>query len=124
NNLFRPGDKAEIVVTNKSGKDIYIELIVSNPEGKIHLLAPHTTVVKAGQAYRWGPFPVGQGLGKEQITLFASDAIFPAGELLQGKDVTDRFVHPFYALDRHGKQIGPRFDPGRMLKKTIDIETR
>jgi hypothetical protein len=36
----------------------------------------------------------------------------------------DRVVHPFSDLRRNGKRPGLAFDPARMVKKTIDIETR
>jgi serine/threonine-protein kinase len=123
-NVFEPGEQLEIVVTNKSGKDIHIELVGTSAKGKKVLLAPHTTVVKAGQRYRWGPIKIQSGLGKEQVTVFACDTVFPAGELLRGQDVADRFVHPFYKLERTGKRFGLQFDPARMVKKTIEFETR
>ena len=78
-------------------------------------------MLKAGESFRFpseGAIRIQGGLGKEQITVFASDAAFPAGELLRGKDAVDRVVHP----DDDGHHRG--YDPARILKKTIQIETR
>ncbi|MGZ3337669.1 MAG: hypothetical protein ACXVBV_20315, partial [Isosphaeraceae bacterium] len=76
------------------------------------------TRVRAGQQYRFPPegaIKVRGGLGKEWITVFASTTEFPPGELLRGQDVVDRVVHRFQAAaDRDT----------RILKKTIEVETR
>ena len=63
-------------------------------------------------------------MGKEQITLFASDAEFPAGVILRGKDVTDRLVHAFQTLERRGDRTVVVGDPARVVKRTLEIETR
>ena len=123
NNIFAPGDTMAITVTNTSGKDVYIELFGSSARGrKVILGKPSTTygAVKAGQSFRFpaeGSIRIKENLGKEQITVFASDVAFLPGVLLHGEDVVDRVVHPFAAA-------GLDFDPARVLKKTIEIETR
>ena len=63
-------------------------------------------------------------LGKEQITLLASDREFPAGELLRGKGVTDRVVHRFYFPHRKDGRATLNDDAARMVKKTLEIETK
>jgi serine/threonine-protein kinase len=126
-NVFAPGDELVIFVTNKSNKDLYIELVGTSAGGQKVILPLETNVVKAGQKYRFpatGGLRIQAGLGQEQITLFASETAFPPGELLRGQGVADRVVHPFYDLRRDGKRLGLGFDPARMVKKTIDIETR
>jgi hypothetical protein len=84
-------------------------------------------VVRAGQTYRYparGGIKVRGGLGKEQVTLLASPGPFPEGEVLRGRWVTDRVVHPFYAVDLRDKRPKVLYDPGVMVKKTIEIETK
>ncbi len=118
NNVFAPGETMVINVANPSSKDLFIELIGTSARGQKAILAPSTTVVKAGESFRFPPkgeIKIRGNLGKEQITVFASDAAFPPGVLLHGTNLVDRVVHAF---DSNG------FDPARVLKKTIEIETR
>ena len=120
NNVFAPGDELVIVAANSSQKDYNIEMIGTSAQGRKVILAPSTTVVRAGEKFRFpetGAITVQAGQGKEQITVFASDVPFPPGELLRGGDVVDRVVHRFD--DSRGK-----FDPARMIKKTIEVETQ
>lgn len=127
NNVFTPGDELTIFVTNRSAKDLHIELIGSSATGRKVILAPATTTVKPGQQFRFPPtgsLKVQGGLGKETITLYASDADLPAGEFLRGTGVVDRVVHDFYKLDDSRGQFRLRSDPARVVKKTIEIETR
>jgi serine/threonine-protein kinase len=123
NNVFAPGDELEVLVVNRAAKDVYIELVGTSVRGHKVVLAPAGTVVRAGTTYRWGPFKVQPRLGKEQVTVYASDADFPAGFLLRGEGITDRFVHLFYRYGR-GKRATLDNDPSRLLKKTIEFETR
>jgi serine/threonine-protein kinase len=58
------------------------------------------------------------------VTVFASDQEFPAGEVIRGKDVADRVVHRFYTLDQEAGRIRVQADPVRIVKRTIEIETR
>ena len=127
NNLFAPGDDLTITVANKSNKDLHIELIGTSAKGRKVLLAPAVTLVKAGAEFRFpseGAIKIQPSLGKESITLFACDVPFPAGELLRGKNLADRVVHPFYALESKGGEFKLAFDPARIVKRTIEIDTR
>ena len=124
NNVFAPGDEMVITVTNTSSKALHIELIGTDARGRKVILTPSGTVVEPGQSYRYpaeGAIRIRDRLGKEQVTVFASDVTFPAGELLRGKDVADRVVH---RIDFERNCADRGFDPARMLKKTIEIETR
>ncbi len=58
------------------------------------------------------------------LTDFAATDAFESGVLLRGKDVVDRVVHPFFALNRDDGSVKAGFDPGKLIKKTIAIETR
>jgi len=127
NNVFEPGEELVILVTNKSHQDIHMELIGSSSRGKKVVLTPAVTVVKPGEQYRYpseGAIKIQKGLGREEITLFASFNAFPPGVLLRGKGVADRVVHSFYKLQRDGRQLRVGFDPAEMIKKTIEIETK
>ena len=127
NNSFEPGDELVLSVVNHSDKDLHIELTASSTQGKKTILTPRPVLLRAGQEYRFpeeGAIRIQPRLGREQITLFASDAVFPAGELLRGQGVVDRIVHPFYQLRRVGPRIELTFDPARVVKKTLVIETR
>lgn len=123
NNVFAPGDEMEVQVINRGSKDVHIEVVGTSVRGRKVVLTPANTVVKAGETFRWGPFKIQPRLGKEIVTLFAAESQFPAGVLLRGDGVTDRFVHPIYQPGR-GKQAGLEYDPSLLLKKTIEIETR
>jgi mono/diheme cytochrome c family protein len=126
-NVFAPGDELVLTVTNKSRSDLYIELIGTSEKGEKVILAPATTVVKGGQAFRFpenGGLKVQKGAEKEQITLFACDQAFPAGEVLRGYGTTDRFFHNFYRLRVVGGRPQLEFEPTKMLKRTLEIETK
>jgi hypothetical protein len=44
--------------------------------------------------------------------------------VLRGKDVSDRFVHRFQSLEKRDGRTIVAGDPGRIVKQTLDIETR
>jgi len=128
NNSFEVGDQMSFVVTNKSAKNLFVELVATSITGrKVVVMTP--TLLKAGQELRFPPagqaIEVRGQLGKEHYTLFASEQKFPAGQVLRGKDVTDRIIHPFYDLRRESTgRIEPVFDPTTLVKKTLEIETK
>jgi serine/threonine-protein kinase len=127
NDVFAPGDELVVFVKNKSKTDLYIELIGTSAKFEKVILAPATTVLKAGAEFRFpesGSLKVQGGLGREQITLLASEQPFPAGQLLRGAGAADRVVHTFYKLEHRSKQFVIDFNPAKMVKKTIEIETR
>jgi hypothetical protein len=49
-NVFAPEDELVIFVTNKSGKDLYIELVGANAGGQKVIPPLETNVVKAGRS--------------------------------------------------------------------------
>ncbi len=126
-NVFEPGEEMAIYVNNRSGKDIYIELIGTSARGEKVILPLNMNRIAAGQEYRYPPtggLKIRSGVGKEEITLFASDVEMPAGQLVRGQSMGDRVYHAFYDLPPSGKRAARRFDAWRLMKKTIDIETR
>ena len=126
-NVFAPGDELVLTVTNKSRSDLYIELVGTSEKGEKVILAPATSIVKAGQAFRFpetGGIRVQKGVGKEQVTLYACDQAFPAGEVFRGYGTTDRFFHRFYRLKVIGGRPQLEFDPTKMVKRTLELETK
>ena len=128
NNVFEPGDQLVVSVTNRSEKTLHIELIGTSTQGKKVILTQNGLTLAAGGTFR---FPesgksihIRGGLGKEQITLFASDQPLPQGILLRGKDVTDRVMHKFQRLLRQDGRVVIVGDTHRVVKKSLEIETR
>jgi hypothetical protein len=118
--------KDEMVVFVKPSKDVHIEVIATGTRGSKTVLVPATTKVKAGEQFRFPPegkkVVVPAVTGQQQITVFASEAAFPTGELLRGSGVTDRVVHAF-PVRANGKQGEVQFapDPVKTVKKTITV---
>jgi serine/threonine-protein kinase len=128
-NVFEPGDTMTITVTNKSDKTLFVELVGTSAKGKKVLLVNAKTKLEPGKSLQFPaadkpPITIRGGLGKEQITLFASDVEFPGGQILRGKDVTDRFVHTFQTLEKKDGRTVVAGDPARVVKRTLEIETR
>jgi serine/threonine-protein kinase len=123
-NLFAAKD--ELVVFVKPSKDVHIEVIATGTRGHKTILVPASTKVKAGEEFRFPPegkkVVVPSVTGQEEITVFASEAPFPTGELLRGNGVTDRVVHAF-PVKANGKQAEVQFapDPAKTVKKTITV---
>ena len=127
NNVFAPGDEAQIFVTNRSTQDLFIELIGTSPEGEKTILAPSKTQLKAGAKFQFpekGGLKVQPGVGRESVTLFASTKEFPAGKLMRGKRVIDRVVHGFDQTEKDGAQLRPKFDTTKIVKRTVEIEVK
>ena len=104
-----------------------VELIGTSTHGKKVILVPATTTLTSGQQFRFpktGSIKIQPSLGREHLTLFAASDSFEPGVLLRGKDVVDRVVHPFFALHRDDGSVKAGFDAGKLIKKTIAIETR
>jgi serine/threonine-protein kinase len=127
NNQFEPGDELVVQVKNNFGRPIYVELIGTSTRGKKTILAPATTIVKPGETYRYPPnggLKIRGDLGKEQVTLFACDEPFSPGVLLRGDRLTDRVVHSFYRYERLNGRLKLMDLPARLIKRTIEIETK
>ncbi|HEX3147930.1 MAG TPA: c-type cytochrome domain-containing protein [Gemmataceae bacterium] len=124
NNLFESGDELMVSVANKSAKPIHIELVGTSNRGRKVLLTSKPVVIKPGETFKLDPIAVKAGIGREQITLFASPDPLPPAELLRGNGVTDRVVHRFYKLTTESGRIRLVADAAAVVKKTIDIETR
>lgn len=120
-----------IVVSNNSEKPVNIELVLTSARGEISVLGPYR-LFKPGEKKEYGPYRVQPGLGKELITIYASDAPFPPGEVVgirynqyKGGVVSDRFVHHLYKFQDQGGRPKLMYEGyPRIVKKTIEVETR
>jgi serine/threonine-protein kinase len=127
NNIFSPNDELVVFVTNRSNSDVNVELIGTSALGRKVILLPSSTVLSPGQQFRFpktGTIKIQPALGRELLTVFASTEAFEPGVILRGKDIADRIVHPFFALNRNDGTVKPGFDAGKFTKRTIAIETR
>jgi mono/diheme cytochrome c family protein len=132
--VFKPGENLELTITNKSSKQLFIEVVFTDDSGvRGVLLAPEALAANTPKVIRQA---IKAGAGKSQVTLFASDKQFDAAQLLRvtkdrlarGEDVFDRLVHKsFYKFDFDSAKntLKLSFDPGQQLfKKTLDVETQ
>ena len=126
NNIFAPGDELAIHIENKGGESIFFELLGRSSAGEVASLVPAGTILQAGQTLRFpetGFLKVKAALGSEDIILYAGKTDFPAAQILRGKNIADRIVHPLYTLTRdQGLQV--ENDARAMIKRTLTIETR
>lgn len=127
NNVFAPGDDLAVVVENRSKSDVFIELFGTSAQGETVVIVPAGTRLESGKELRFpktGTLKVRPVLGRELITLFASAAEFPAGQIIRAEHMADRVVHPFYSLHTTERGTEPRLDARKVLKRTLEIETR
>lgn len=127
NNLFSPGDDLFIQVKNESDAMVYVELIGTGTLDEKVVLVPAGKSLAPGATVRFpenGSLKVKSALGDEKITLYASLAKFPAGQILRAKNIADRYVHPFYKLDMNGQRAEIKHLATHLQKQTITIQTR
>jgi serine/threonine-protein kinase len=125
---YASGDEVSIKVVSKYEKPLYIELVGTSADGKQVILTKYGTKVGPNDTYQLQPFKVKPGVGKEHITMYACDQPLPEGKLVRTQYGYDRVIHDFYPLQDYsratGKSARPRFNPGRLVKRTIEIETK
>jgi hypothetical protein len=140
------GQRFVIEVSNDGDKDIYFELIRDaptkpngQPEERRRFPAVSLTPLGPRKQFRYpadlkeGPNPkksltINLPTVPSQYVLYASDAKFPDGVWLMRKnpgddDVGERVVHPFYGWSAE-KGVEVAFDPARVFKKTLVVQTR
>jgi serine/threonine-protein kinase len=128
-NVFRAGDRPEVIITNRSTGPIFVELVGTGARGNKHLLAVYTVPAGSEKTYRWKQ-PLKGTSGKNLVTLFAGARKFETGETLRmtvRKDeaVRERFVHlQFYRLKRGPRGFEVEYDPADVVKKTLAIITK
>jgi serine/threonine-protein kinase len=137
-------DFLRVDVTNPSkDKPLYFELIGAKLDGRRAVHVP-VTRLDAGKTFHYPPdlipdkkfLNMNLPAGTEQYILYASDKEFDGGVVLVRPKVArtdpsdhpvvtpfERVVHPFYALAPDRKSVVVRFDPARLVKRTIDVTT-
>jgi hypothetical protein len=118
-----------------SNKDVTIELtytekgntILVGPK-KIYLVLAGQPLILSGKGGKgFSVLPTFQG--KEMQETFALYACpteatvggnYPAGKLIEGKKIADRFVHPLYQLTEKGEGVQVA-DAARMVKITVPV---
>jgi mono/diheme cytochrome c family protein len=127
NNVFAPGDDLVIFIENQGKGDLFVEVIGTGTRGERVVLVPAGEKVAAGSTFRFpkqGAIKVQASLGKEHITVYASETPFEAGRILRARGIDDRVVHRLYELDGEDGRTRVRFDAKALVKRTIDLETR
>jgi hypothetical protein len=125
---FKTGERFTIYI--RPDRRIFFDLIYTAADGKCAVIDPGTHfLIDADQEKKLSPANVegyritGEATGKEYLTIFASEKDFPrGGSLLRTTLLYDRVIHPFYTLP--GTATDSEFDPAKIVKKTIVLETR
>ena len=129
-NIFSPGETARITIENRTGIDLFIEIIGTSVHGKIVRITEGVVPLADGAQLNHPSdegYIVQSQLGSERVTVFASPTRFRPGQLLTAKNsathVADRFVHDWYRFNP--TQSPPiRGGEGGVIKKTLEIQTR
>jgi hypothetical protein len=126
--VFVPGDKLIIRLTNRGTRPLYHQFVFSYMNGTKFILREREPL-GPGKEYRFpgaaaNPSEIEitkEALGRDQVSVFAAEERLPDGVVLHGEvGVSDRVLHGFYLPPMDGKP----FDASRVVKKTIEIETR
>lgn len=126
--FFAAGDVIEIKVHNDTGRDVVVEGYVHTHQGRKFLL--NRLSVPAGGRMTLDKDTIDPTPGKEDLVFYASDGAFPEGIVLtsgknardRGEVVADRIIHQLHEID--GTRVKMKYDPGRIVKRTFEIETR
>jgi mono/diheme cytochrome c family protein len=124
---FKVGERMIFFV--RPSKRVYIEIVWTAADGQCQVPDLGTQyLIDANQDKRitdskGNGYRLAQGVtGKEYLTIFASEQDQPHGRLLKTKLLNDRVFHAFYPLP--GVKPESECDPSKIVKKTIEIETR
>jgi hypothetical protein len=122
-NIFAPGDKLEVKITNHTQDIIHVEMVYTSAKGEVFLVTPITQVAPGKSITLPANFDmtIQDDLGTDFVTVFASETKFPPGEWLRGPKVADRVVHPFYRLNRAGTGFDSLLDSSGLFRKTVPI---
>lgn len=132
NALFEVGDKMRVFVDNKSSGPIHVDLFGVSADGKAVRLGEASTTVAAGESLQFppaddDPIEIVGGLGREVITLFASESPLPSSTIFRGGNVADRIVHRAYVLEPASDELATPAvvsDATDIVKKSLVIETK
>ena len=124
-NVLRVGEKASLIVENRSDRPAFIELVGTDADGLKVILTRPGISVGPRQAYTLD-LVVQPGQGRELVTLLASHTPLPPGRLLRGANVSDRVVHDFYRLTMNDGRARIEIDPAivGIVKRTILVDTK
>jgi mono/diheme cytochrome c family protein len=135
---FKGGDKLVIKIKNTSEVPLFVEVVGVGSKGERMALTADVCRIAAGGELSLPDdgsegYPTSATTGREFVTVYACDRQFEKGEALtfprseaeKGFGMAARFVHhQFYQLPEDGEHFRPAFDVGRMIKKTIELETQ
>jgi hypothetical protein len=123
--VFPNKGKLVVRLTNGGKKAVHFQFVFASEDGEKEVVKGKE-VLEPGKTYRFpaasdNPPSLELTPGRDRITVFASDDKLPEGVRLRGKNgVTDRVLHDFYPVP----PTGPPFDASRLVKKTVEIETK
>jgi serine/threonine-protein kinase len=130
--VFKRGEELKVFLL--TDKNVFVEVLRTDTDGKQTVLTAADTSVAAGLTadggarqvpLRGGQVKVSNKAGKEQITLLISDESFAAGEVLAGPNGTSRVIHRTSFEQENGRFILlPGLDPARTIKKTFTIDVK
>src|SRR5262249_12941672 len=144
-NSFVPGDRYYLRIKNdwKENKPVWIELVFTSQYGLkeptggwgVKRLAPGEEINFPARNAKEPYLELDETLGVDFYTLYFSDQPFAPGVLVQLRptnprddpkvdhpEVRDRFVHPFYQIDKD-KNVITNTDASRLAKRTVEVET-
>lgn len=117
--VLPPKGKLVVRLTNEGKKAVHFQLVFSSEDGS-KVSWGEQEALGPGKSYRF-PAVLEPTPGRDRLTVFASDEPLPRDVLLHGgKGVTDRVLHDFYPVPPAGRP----FDAGRLVKQTVEVETR
>lgn len=124
-NVLRVGEKASLIVENRSDRKVFIELVGTDADGLKVILTKPGLVIEPRQTHSI-ELVVQPGQGRELVTLLASPTPLPTGRLLRGKGVDDRVVHDFYRLSTTDGRPRIEADPAALgvVRRTIVVDTK
>ena len=103
-------------------------MIATDIDGSKGVLTAKNKKLQSGEPFRYpekGSREITDQKGRDLITVIASAAEFPGGDVLTGGgNVHDRVVHAFYRLRVEDATTVMDFDPRKIVKKTIEIVTK
>jgi Planctomycete cytochrome C len=125
---FFPMEDVTFHIKNGGAKEITYQLVAISSSGqKIQVPSAVGDKDVVGGGENTFPIKTSKKLGKEQMTIFASEGPIPSGVLCHakavGSTVVDRFIHPLYKIGADGRSIQTLLDPTTVVKKTVSWET-
>jgi mono/diheme cytochrome c family protein len=125
--VFKQNEKMQIGVL--SNENLLIELVWTFANGQKVLVDVKPNRITAHARHRFGPrkdegWPM-EEIGPDVFTLFAyaGSTPLPAAQLIRSEDNVYRVVHAYCEYPRNGGPLKLLFDPGKVVKKTLKIET-